>query len=177
MKTRPVVQFFACLMFAMAVTAGQSPPVPPVRLEAGTVLSFHLQTRFAPGELNATDRLPRGTVIRVKLLDPVDSATEADGSEFRGEVTDPVVSWNGVVIHRHAMVHGLLALLRSGRHPEGFRYELLLTGIKDQARYYELTASLNPEFADTSAPAASSTPAQEKKAAIGSRLPAPTPRW
>jgi len=39
---------------------------------------------------------------------------------------------DGVVIHSEAEVRGLLVLLRSKNHPNGFRYELLLTELSDQ---------------------------------------------
>jgi hypothetical protein len=45
-------------------------------------------------------------------------------------------------------VRGLLVLLRSKTHPEGFRYELLITRLIDHGKSYDLTASLNPSFLD-----------------------------
>jgi hypothetical protein len=45
-------------------------------------------------------------------------------------------------------VRGLLVLLRSRTHPEGFRYELLLTGINVNGKMQDLTAILNPTFGD-----------------------------
>ena len=60
----------------------------------------------------------------------------------------PVVSGNEVIVHADAEVQGLLALLRSRTHPEGFRYELLITSVKDHGKTYDLTASLNTAFFD-----------------------------
>jgi hypothetical protein len=40
-------------------------------------------------------------------------------------------------------------LLRSRSHPEGFRYELLITSLTDHGKSYILTASLNPSLADS----------------------------
>jgi len=39
-------------------------------------------------------------------------------------------------------------LLRSKTHPEGFRYELLVTGLTDRGKSFDLTASLNSSFLD-----------------------------
>jgi hypothetical protein len=40
-------------------------------------------------------------------------------------------------------------LLRSRNHPEGFRYELLITSLNDRGKNYDLTASLNSSFRET----------------------------
>lgn len=146
-------------MFAGAVE-GQKPAIDPVAIPAGAVLTFHLQTRMDPGAGNEIDMLPKGTEVRVKLLKGIDSAIDPDGSEFRGLLVSPLSSGNRVVVHSEAQAQGILALLRSRNHPEGFRYELLLTSISDQDKIYELTASLNPSLLDAapaSAEPASST--------------------
>jgi hypothetical protein len=62
-------------------------------------------------------------------------------------------------------VRGLLVLLRSKNHPDGFRYELLLTQITDGAKSYPLTASLNSSFFDSSAQPVSPNPASSAPAA------------
>jgi len=128
----------------------QNSNVAPIRVAAGTVLDFHLQTRLKPAHGDALDRVAEGTVIRVKMLDAIDSSVERDGSEFRGVVTEPVLSGNEIVVHPDAGVHGLLALLRSRSHPEGFRYELLVTGITEGGRPYSLTASLSRSLFESS---------------------------
>jgi hypothetical protein len=56
-----------------------------------------------------------------------------------------------VVIHADATVRGLFAILRSRSHPDGFRYELLITGIADGGKLFQLTASLSPSFQDPAA--------------------------
>jgi hypothetical protein len=62
-----------------------------------------------------------------------------------------------VIIRSEAEVRVLLVLLRSRNHPEGFRYELLVTRLTDRGKSYDLTASLNPSFLDPAAqPAADS---------------------
>ncbi|PYT50576.1 MAG: hypothetical protein DMG43_14765 [Acidobacteria bacterium] len=67
----------------------------------------------------------------------------------------PLVLAGEVIVRSEAEVRGLLVLLRSRSHPEGFRYELLITGLTDRGKSYELTASLNPSFLDPSTQPAS----------------------
>ncbi len=137
---------FVC-MFVFQVQ-GQKTILEPISITTGTVLTFHLQTRLNPVGGNEMDLLPRGTVLTIRMLNAIDSGVDRDGSKFRGEVVSPVVSGNEVVLHSDAEVRGVLALLRSRNHPEGFRYELLITRVTDHGRSYDLTASLNPSFAD-----------------------------
>src|SRR6266702_8489581 len=120
----------------------------PVRIPAGTVITFYLQTRLNPADGNVIDLFPKGTVLSIKVLDEINSDVTRDGAEFRGVVVAPVVSRDEVVIHADAAVRGLFALLRSRNHPDGFRYELLITGIADGGKLFQLTASLNPSFQD-----------------------------
>jgi hypothetical protein len=81
-------------------------------------------------------------------VNAVDSSVNRDGSEFRGELVSPIVSGNDVVVHPESEVRGLLVLLRSRTHPEGFRYELLITQITDKGKSFDVTASLNASLAD-----------------------------
>lgn len=145
---------------------GQTNGVERLYVSPGTVLTFHLQTRLNPQDANAMDRLPKGTAIEVKILDAIDSRVDRDGSEFRGAVVSSVLSGNEIIVHPGAEVRGLLALLRSRRHPEGFRYELLLTGVKDGVRSYDLTASLNSSVADV-APSEAPSKQQDTQASGG----------
>jgi hypothetical protein len=144
-----------CLLTSCAITArGQSSGIAPVQIAAGTVLTFHLQTRLKSGAGDALDAFPKGTVLRVRLLDSVDSAVNHDGDAFHGSIVSPLVSGDQVVIHPKAEAHGLLVLLRSQSHPEGFCYELLLTGLVDHGQSYVLTASLDSLVADGNSNAA-----------------------
>jgi hypothetical protein len=127
----------------------QTSTLEPMHVSPGSVLTFHLQTRLNPGTGNDVDILPAGTVLRVKILHSIDSAVERDGSEFRGVVVSPVVAGKVTVLHADSEVRGIFALLRSRNHPEGFRYELLITGVNDRGKTYDLTASLNPSFRET----------------------------
>jgi len=140
-----VVCYFAVLT---GVSQAQNSGIRPMHVPAGTVLTFYLQTRLNPANGNAIDQLPKGTVLNIKVLDSIDSDLTRDGAEFRGIVVSPLVSKDEVVIHPDAEVRGLFALLRSRSHPEGFRYELLITGITDGGKMFQLTASLNPSFLD-----------------------------
>jgi hypothetical protein len=85
------------------------------------------------------------------MLSGVDSSVDRDGSVFHGEVIDSVSAGGKIIVHSEAEVRGILVLLRSKNHPQGFRYELLLTSVTDHARTYDMTASLNPSFFDDSA--------------------------
>jgi hypothetical protein len=153
-----------CLCSVLALHArGQKTAAEPVQVASGTILVFHLQTRLSPGTGNETDILPKGTVLRVKLLQAVDSNVDRDGSEFRGEVVSSVLSGNEIVLHSESEVRGLLALLRSKSHPEGFRYELLITRVNDHGKSYDLTASLSPSFVDGGTPQESPAKTAEVK--------------
>jgi hypothetical protein len=171
-----------CSIAMLAVPLrGQKPILEPIHVAAGTVLTFHLQTRLHPAHENATDTLPRGTEIRVKILDSIDSSVDRDGAEFHGALVTPIVSRYRIIVHAESQVRGLLVLLRSRNHPDGFRYELLVTGIKDHGKPLELTASLNPSVFDgttatesASAPeTATDTPRTDTSQAR--KLPQPTP--
>jgi hypothetical protein len=129
-----------------------SSAIEPIRVPAGSILAFHLQTRLRHTEADPLDALPQGTVFHVKMLTSIDSSADRDGSEFRGSVVSDLSLGDGVVIHSHAEVRGLLVLLRSNNHPDGFRYELLLTELTDQGKSHPLTASLNASFFDSGSP-------------------------
>ena len=156
--------FLCCVCVFGGTARGQNANIEPIHAPAGAVLTFHVQTRLNPIDRNEMDVLPRGTVIRVKLLNGVDSSVDRDGSVFHGEVVDSVSAGSKVIVHSESEVRGILVLLRSKNHPEGFRYELLVTSLTDHAKTYDLTASLNPSFVDagTSAPPISKTDAQRE---------------
>jgi hypothetical protein len=139
-----------CIVGAFASTAhGQASSIEPVHVSAGTVLTFYLHARLNPTSGDSVDGLPKGTLLRVKMLNSVDSAVNADGTEFHGTVMSGLTSSGEIVIHSGSEVRGILALLRSRNHPEGFRYELLVTDLTDHGKSYSLTASLNPSLADS----------------------------
>jgi hypothetical protein len=154
-----------CYLSVMAGVAwGGTPGIKPVRVSAGSVLTFYLQTRLNPADGNVIDQLPKGTVLSIKVLDSIDSDVTRDGAEFRGIVVAPLVCQDEVVIHADAQVRGLFALLRSRSHPEGFRYELLITGITDGGKTFQLTASMNPSFTDSAKQDSTTSTANENPA-------------
>lgn len=128
---------------------GQHVHIQPVHVAAGTVLTFYSQTRLNPGAGNILDALPKGTILKVKLLESIDSSVNPDGFEFHGLLVTPLTVGNEVLVRSDAEIHGLLVLLRSRSHPEGFRFDLLITGITENGKSYELTASLNLSFFET----------------------------
>jgi hypothetical protein len=148
MRIPSVVALCMFMMLPKSVPA-QNAVLQPIRVSPGTVLTFHLQTRLNPSTGNDTDALPSGTALRVRILDSIDSNTDRDGTVFRGVVASSIVAGKVTVLHSDAEVRGIFALLRSRNHPEGFRYELLVTGISDHGRSFDLTASLNPSFRDS----------------------------
>ena len=140
------------MVFYLTLVGGaawcQANSIKPIHVPAGTVLTFYLQTRLNPANGSAIDLLPKGTELNIRVLDSIDSDLTQDGAQFRGVVVSPLVSRDEVIIHADAEVRGLFALLRSRNHPDGFRYELLITGIVDGGKLFQLTASLNPSFLD-----------------------------
>lgn len=145
---RFVLLLVCSLVFLGRAASGQTNSIKPIHVPAGSIITFYLQTRLNPADGNAIDLLPKGTTLNIKILDTIDSDLTRDGAEFRGVVVTPVESKDDVIIHADAEVRGLFALLRSRKHPDGFRYELLITGITDGGKLFQLTASMNPSFQD-----------------------------
>ena len=156
-----------CVMSLLAMPAhAESSEVVQIQVVVGvvgTVLTFHLQNRLNSVAGNQLDILPAGTVLNVRMLDSIDSTMNRDGAPFRGLVVSSLVSGNRVVIDSEAEVHGLLVLLRSKRHPDGFRYELLVTTLVEHGKSYTLTASASPSFSDPASSATSPPPAMPKQ--------------
>lgn len=159
---RPLVVVLCSVLLCASISHSQSSTVTPVRVAAGTVLKFHLQTRLKPDTNDSVDALPKGTILQVKMLDSIDSDANSDGTEFRGSLAAPLMLADGVVVAAQAEVRGLLVLLRSRNHPDGFRYELLVTEIIDRGKSYDLTASLNPSFSDPEGPSNSDSKSSTK---------------
>ena len=158
-----IAQFLACAFASAAQSqTSQTYGIVPVHVTAGTVLTFYLHARLNPTSGDSLDGLPKGTLLRVKMLDSIDSAVNADGAEFRGTVVSGLTSSGELVIHPESEVKGILALLRSRSHPEGFRYELLITSLTDHGRSYALTASLTSSLADSRVASNSKADAKDK---------------
>src|SRR5205807_7820153 len=89
------LSFLAALTIA---TYGQAFKVGPVRVSAGTVLTFYLHARLNTTNGDGVDGLPKGTLLRVKMLDCIDSAVNGDGTEFHGTVVSGLASSREIVI-------------------------------------------------------------------------------
>jgi hypothetical protein len=162
-------RLLAVVLCALGVFAVSTPAqvsssaIEPLHFPAGAILAFHLQTRLRHSEADPLGVLPQGTVLHVKILNAIDSGVDRDGSEFHGSIVSDISIGDGVLIHSEAGVQGLLVLLRSKNHPDGFRYELLLTQMTDGGKSYPLTASLNSSFFDSTAQPVFSAPAATTK--------------
>src|SRR5260370_34756799 len=127
---RSLVAVLLCLISLLASAShGQSPSIAPMRVAAGTVLKFHLQTRLNPTAGDALDALPKGTILQVRMLDSIDSGVHRDGAQFHGSIVVPLVFAGGVIVRSQAGVRGLLVLFGSRNQPAGFSYRLLITGL------------------------------------------------
>src|SRR5690242_1210234 len=87
---------------ASGLNANSGSRVEPLRVPAGSVLAFHLQSRLHPAAEDPLDALPQGTILHVKILKPVDSTVDRDGSAFHGWVVSDLSLGDGVVIHADA---------------------------------------------------------------------------
>jgi hypothetical protein len=124
----------------------------------GTIVTFHVQSRLRPEMDDTLSRMRQGTVMQVKLLDTIDSTQDRDGSPFRGTLMATIGSGRAIV-HADAEVRGMLVLLRSRSHPNGFRYELMVTSISEAGQSHPLSAFLSPSLFEASA--ASPAPAAD----------------
>jgi hypothetical protein len=136
----------AIVVLFAAPSFSQSASIRPLQIPAGAIVNFELQSRLNPSTADPADALPAGTKLRVKLLDEIDSRVDQDGSAFQGVLVLPLEQNDHVVLGANARVNGLFALLRSRQHPEGFKYELLVTNVVDGGRSYVVTASLDPSL-------------------------------
>jgi hypothetical protein len=176
-------RFLALVFCTVGVFAISSPAqvssstIEPMRIPAGSILAFHLQTRLRHTQADPLDALPQGTVFHVKMLTSIDSNADRDGSEFHGLVVSDLSLGDSVVIHSNAEARGLLVLLRSKNHPDGFRYELLLTELTDQGKPYPLTASLHASFLDAGSelPSAANSPAKLESKELPNPMHPPIP--
>lgn len=158
-----VVMCFTGIFAANAFAQVSGSGIEPIRVPAGTILTFHLQTRLHHTDKDPFDALPQGTILHIKILRAIDSSIDRDGSEFRGTVVSDLTMGNTVVIHSDSEVCGLLALLRNRNHPEGFRYELLLTQITEEGKAYALTASLDRSIFESGSRVPTATKAEAKE--------------
>lgn len=157
-----------CVVLSVPSSAdGQTSDVPALRFAVGTIVTFHVQSRLRPEMDDTLNGMPQGTAMQVKLLDAIDSTQNRDGSSFRGTLMTTIGSGKAIV-HADAEVHGILVLLRSRSHPNGFRYELMVTSISEDGQSHPLSAFLSPSLFE--AKAAPSAPV-----AVGASSAATTP--
>jgi hypothetical protein len=161
---RYICASFVCVLALFAVAAyGQDLSLKPIRFESGTVFSFRLQTRLQTSSEDMMNSLPSGTVLQIKMLASAQRDADADGAPFRGTVVSPISYGGQVLIHSAATVEGIQILLRNRAHPDGFRYELLITDLTDQGQSYTITAFFDPALTEEDgarSPAAIAGPAQ-----------------
>lgn len=155
MKRSAIIAAIAVL-FAVP-SFSQNSSIRPLQIPAGAIVNFELQSRLNPSASDPADALPAGTKMRVKILDKIDSRVDQDGSAFQGVLVAPLEQNDHVILAANAQVNGLFALLRSRQHPEGFKYELLVTNVVDGGRSYVVTASLDQSLFE---PTATQTSAQ-----------------
>lgn len=159
--SRSVLLFVCCVSILVPSASPQKATIEAMQVTRGTILAFHVQTRLRPSG-TSLDGLPKGTVLFVRVADPIDSGVDRDGTVFHGSIASAVTAGSETVIHSDAEVRLLLVLLRSSSRPEGFRYELLVTGLTDHGKAMEVTASLNPSLFDSPAGPHSGMPAGSK---------------
>jgi hypothetical protein len=147
----------AIAVLSAAPSFSQNASIHPLQIPAGAIVNFELQSRLNPSASDPADALPAGTKLRVKILENIDSRVDQDGSAFQGILVSPLEQSDRVVLEANAQVNGVFALLRSREHPEGFKYELLVTNVIDGGRSYVVTASLDPSLFE---PTATQTAAQ-----------------
>src|SRR5256885_17015010 len=114
---RSVVAVLCLISLFVSPTPGQNAIAAPVRVAAGTVLNFHLQTRLNPTAGDTLDALPKGTVLQVRMLDSIDSGVDRDGAEFHGSLAAPLILEGVAIVRFEAEVPGLPVVLRGREHP------------------------------------------------------------
>jgi hypothetical protein len=147
---RPALALLCLALFNPAKADCQAPEVPPLRFAAGTVVTFHVQSRLRSEGDDTLNGLTQGTAMQVKLRDAIDSTQNRDGSSFQGTLLATIGSGRAIV-HAEAEVHGILVLLRSRSRPNGFRYELMVTSIREAGRSRPLSASLSSSLFEATA--------------------------
>src|SRR3989442_9330096 len=92
---RSLVAVLCLISLLASASHGQGPSIAPMRVAAGTVLKFHVQTRLNPTAGDALDALPKGTILQVRMLDSIDSGVHRDGAQFHGSIVVALVLAGG----------------------------------------------------------------------------------
>lgn len=96
------IQFGSASATATPAPAATPEPAPPPPSERSNV--FRPDTSTAPSDPPAGIELPKGTVLTVRMIDPVDSTLNRVGETFRASIDEPVVVGSDQVIPRGADV-------------------------------------------------------------------------
>ncbi len=84
-----------------------------------------------PAGGRGTVTIPAGTVIKVRMIDGVDSSKNKVGDQFQASLEDAIVVGNTVVAPKGADVYGRLAEAKSAGHISGSsELQLELTGVR-----------------------------------------------
>jgi hypothetical protein len=111
------------------------PAVPPVRSEAAPVPYTPPAPRYAV--------IPSGTVVGIRLQDPLDSGVNKAGDSFRGLLEKDLVVDGNVVAPRGAVLVGKLARVeRSGRVEGKAQMALELTQMRVAEQSYPIQTNL-----------------------------------
>lgn len=94
----------------------------------------------APKPLNVT--MHAGTVVTVRMIDPVDSATDQQGQTYRASLDEPLLVDGETVVPRGADVTAkLVGKAEAGRITGRSELTLVLLDIRVQGQKYELSTS------------------------------------
>ena len=83
--------------------------------------------------------IPDGTVVQIRMIDSIDSATNQPGDRFRATLDTPITLDDQVIVPQGADIEGRVAELKSAGHFEGKpQIALQLTALNVNGRRYSL---------------------------------------
>jgi len=86
--------------------------------------------------------IPDGTVIQIRMIDSIDSATNQPGDRFRATLDTPITINDKVIVPQGADIEGRVAELKSAGHFEGKpQIALQLTALNVNGRRYSLNTN------------------------------------
>jgi hypothetical protein len=132
---RPLWPLTLLLLSAVACTRPAGAPTDQSALESGHQAPFQqdaaradsvsLENRVTPGNtlpFHDSQNLPGGTLLTVRLSNPVYAETAITSSSFEALVVEPVVVEGNVVVPRGAVVSGLVESVRASQVKPGRGY-------------------------------------------------------